>query len=65
MNTINEVLLKLDEIVEECRIRQSRIGYFAILYRQVTRRVKEGILQGEFEDNLRMEKLDVLLGSDL
>ncbi len=60
MNTINEVLLKLDEIVEECRIRQSRIGYFAILYRQVTRRVKEGILQGEFEDNLRMEKLDVL-----
>jgi hypothetical protein len=60
MQTINEVLFRLDEIVEDCRISQSRIGYFAILYRQVTRRVKEGILQGEFEDNLRMEKLDVL-----
>jgi len=60
MNTINEVLFRLDEIVEECRIRQSRIGFFAILYRQVTRRVKEGILKGEFEDNPRMEMLDVL-----
>lgn len=60
MQTINEVLFRLDEIVEDCRIRQSRIGYFAILYRQVTKRVKEGILQGEFEDNPRMEKLDVL-----
>lgn len=60
MHTINEVLFRLDEIVEECRISQSRIGYFAILYRQVTRRVKERILQGEFEDNPRMEKLDVL-----
>ncbi len=60
MNAINEVLVRLDEIVEECRISQSRIGYFAILYRQVTRRVKEGILLGEFEDNPRMERLDVL-----
>lgn len=59
MHTINEVLFRLDEIVEECRISQSRIGYFAILYRQVTRRVKEGILHGDFEDNPRMEKLDV------
>lgn len=60
MHTINEVLFRLDEIVEECRTSQSRIGYFAILYRQVTRSVKERILQGEFEDNPRMEKLDVL-----
>lgn len=60
MQTINDVLFRLDEIVEECRISQSRIGYFAILYRQVTRRVKEGILQCEFEDNPRMEMLDVL-----
>lgn len=33
---------------------------FAILYRQVTRRIKKGILAGEFEDNPRMEILDVL-----
>lgn len=60
MNTINDVLLRLDQIVGECKVRQSRIGYFAILYRQVTRRVRDGILAGEFEDNPRMEILDVL-----
>ncbi len=60
MQTINEVLTRMDEIVGECRIRQSRVGYFAILYRQVTRRIKEGILNGEYDDNHRMEKLDVL-----
>jgi len=60
MQTIDEVLTRMDEIVTECRTKQSRIGYFAILYRQVTRRLKAGILTGEFEDNPRMEKLDVL-----
>ncbi len=60
MQTIDEVLNRMDEIVSECRTKQSRIGYFAILYRKVTRRLKEGIISGEFENNLRMEKLDVL-----
>lgn len=60
MKTIQEVLVRMDQIVEECKSKQSRIGYFAILYRQVTRRVRDGILAGEFEDNPRMEVLDVL-----
>lgn len=60
MKTIEEVLVRMDQIVEECKNEQSRIGYFAILYRQVTRRVRDGILAGEFEDNPRMEVLDVL-----
>jgi hypothetical protein len=60
MTKIEEVLEKLDQIISECRSKQSRIGYFAILYRQVTRRVRDGILAGEFEDNPRMEVLDVL-----
>jgi hypothetical protein len=60
MHTIDEVLIRMDEIVAECKDNQSRIGYFAILYRQVTRRVRDGILAGEFEDNPRMEVLDVL-----
>ncbi|MCR9082001.1 MAG: DUF5995 family protein, partial [Cyclobacteriaceae bacterium] len=60
MTKIEEVLEKLDQIISQCRSKQSRIGYFAILYRQVTRRVRDGILAGEFEDNPRMEILDVL-----
>ncbi|MDR7130451.1 hypothetical protein J2X69_002801 [Algoriphagus sp. 4150] len=60
METIDEVLVRMDQIVDECKSTQSRIGYFAILYRQVTRRIRDGILAREFEDNPRMEKLDVL-----
>ena len=60
MKTIEEVLARMDQIVADCQQDQSRIGYFAILYRQVTRRVWDGILAGEFEDNPRMEVLDVL-----
>lgn len=60
MKTIEDVLIRMDKIVAECKAQQSRIGYFAILYRQVTRRVRDGILAGEFEDNPRMEVLDVL-----
>ncbi|UZD22521.1 DUF5995 family protein [Algoriphagus halophytocola] len=60
MKTIDEVLEKMDEIVQECKSGDSRIGYFAILYRQVTRRIQDGIVAGEFEDNPRMERLDVL-----
>lgn len=60
MKTIDEVLVRMDQIVDECKSNQSRIGYFAILYRQVTRRIRDGILAREFEDNHRMEKLDVL-----
>ncbi|MBN3584369.1 hypothetical protein JYB64_18385 [Algoriphagus aestuarii] len=60
MKTIDDVLLRMDQIVSECRYENSRIGYFAILYRHVTRRIKEGIQRMEFEDNPRMEKLDVL-----
>lgn len=60
MKTIEDVLIRMDQIVKECKAKQNRIGYFAILYRQVTRRVRDGITAGEFEDNPRMEKLDVL-----
>ncbi|NVJ84739.1 MAG: hypothetical protein HWE15_00430 [Algoriphagus sp.] len=60
MTSIQEVLNRLNNIAEECEKNQSRIGYFTILYRQVTRRVRDGILAGEFEDNERMEVLDVL-----
>jgi hypothetical protein len=63
MQTIDDVLHKMDEIVADCDRRHSRAAYFAVLYRKVTRRVKEGIARGEFEDNARMEKLDVLFAS--
>ncbi|MBD8487648.1 hypothetical protein IFO69_02695 [Echinicola sp. CAU 1574] len=63
MYTIEDVLHKMDEIVLQCKAKKSRIGYFAILYRQVTKRIKEGIENDEFEDNPRMEKLDILFAT--
>lgn len=60
---IDEVLLTLDKIIEECKINNSPLGFFAVLYRKVTQNVKEGINNQRFEDNIRMEKLDVLFAN--
>ncbi|GHB34408.1 DUF5995 family protein [Mongoliitalea lutea] len=60
MNTITEIIYRLDQIIEECKVQKNRVGYFAVLYRQVTIRIKNGIDRKEFEDNPRMEKLDVI-----
>ncbi|MFC4749365.1 DUF5995 family protein [Flavobacterium branchiicola] len=61
--TINEVILLLDEIIEKSKIDQSNLGLFAVLYREVTVRVKEGILAGSFQNGERMEKLDVIFAN--
>ncbi|UWY26326.1 DUF5995 family protein [Flavobacterium sp. TR2] len=61
--TIDEVILFLDEIIEKSKIDQSNLGLFAILYREVTVRVKEGILAGSFQNGERMEKLDVIFAN--
>jgi len=61
--TIDEVLLTLDKIVEDCKTNNCPLGLFAVLYRKVTQNVKEGIKNHHFEDNIRMEKLDVLFAN--
>lgn len=58
--TIDDVLHDLDEILEWALAEGSRLGYFAALYRKVTRMVKKGIASGYFEDGPRMELLDVV-----
>lgn len=61
--TIDDVINRLNTIVDECKQQQDKLGYFAVLYRKVTIRVKQGIAHNEFEDNQRMEKLDVLFAN--
>lgn len=58
-HTIDDVIALLDRIIDRAREANSRLGYFAALYRNVTIRVKDGIAQGRFEDGPRMEQLDV------
>ena len=43
-DTIDEVVERLTEIVEWSRAANSRLGYFAALYRKVTVKIREGII---------------------
>lgn len=60
---IVEVILELDKIIDQCSNSKSRAGYFAALYRKVTVEVKKEIDEEKFDDNERMEKLDVLFAN--
>ncbi len=61
--SIEEVIVQLEYILRQCIERNSRLGYFAALYHRVTCRVRDGIVNSEFDDNNRMERLDVLFAN--
>jgi hypothetical protein len=60
---IDGILLQMDEIVAWSAANASRAGYFAALYRRVTRTVRQRIGTGHFDDDARMETLDVTFAS--
>lgn len=61
--TIDEVIGNLDVIIDDAVAGKSRLGFFAVLYRGVTVKVKEGIGAGRFQDGQRMERLDVIFAN--
>ena len=61
--TIDEVIARLDQMIARCIREQSKLGYFAALYRNVTVGVRDGIAAGRFEDGARMERFDVLFAN--
>jgi len=62
--TIDGVVTRLGEIVEQSKSQESRLGYFPALYRKVTVRVKERVeAGGYFDDDERMERLDVVFAN--
>ncbi len=61
--TIDDVILILESIITECQNTQSSLGYFAALYQNVTKKVKEGIENNTFNDGPRMEALDVIFAN--
>lgn len=61
--TIEEVIQFLDEVIEIAKQEEKGIGMFASLYREVTLKIKEGIVKGNFQDGARMEKLDVIFAN--
>lgn len=60
IETIDQVIDILGEIINESEQQNDTSGYFAALYQKVTIKVKEGIDNNYFDDGPRMEKLDVI-----
>jgi hypothetical protein len=59
--TIEEIIARLEQLIDESLRGQRRIGYFAALYERVTSNVRRALVAGDvFKDNPRMERLDVI-----
>ncbi len=58
LGTIDDVLVALRAVVDDAVATDSRAGYFAALYRQVTVEVARAIDDGRFDDGERMSRLD-------
>jgi hypothetical protein len=57
--SIDEVLRELDSIILETVNDNNYLGIFAYVYRRTTAEIKKAILAKAFEDNGRMERMDV------
>src|SRR3712207_81764 len=59
--TIEEIVARLERIIDDALRGQKRIGYFAALYERVTSNVRRALVAGDvFRNNPRMERLDVV-----
>jgi hypothetical protein len=63
VQTIDNVVSALDAIIQSSYDKQSRLGYFAAMYRRVTAAVRSGISAGSFQNGPLMEQLDVVFAS--
>lgn len=61
--TIDGVIECLQDIVNECLASGSRLGYFAALYQRMTMAIRDGMAAGKFQDNARIERLDITFAS--
>jgi hypothetical protein len=62
--TIDEIIQRLNDILDGALREGTRIGYFAALYERVTTNVRRALVAGNvFQDNARMERLDVVFAN--
>lgn len=57
--TLDDVIARLEEIIQYSKTNNDRAGYFAALYQKVTYKVKEWVSKGEFANNQNLAQLDV------
>ncbi len=61
--TIQEVIDQLQDIIDQSKENESPLGYFAALYQKVTITIKNKLGTNYFDDDERMEKLDVVFAN--
>ena len=62
--TIDGVLARLNGLLDDAIRDGRRIGYFVALYERVTSNVRHALIAGTvFDDNPRMERLDVVFAN--
>lgn len=62
--TIDQIIERLNGILDGALRQGTRIGYFAALYERVTTNVRRALVAGNvFQDNARMERLDVVFAN--
>ena len=62
--SIDQVIERLNGILDEALRRGGRIGYFTALYERVTTNVRRALVaENGFQDNVRMERLDVIFAN--
>lgn len=61
--TIEEIIDSLEQIIKTSKETENPLGYFAALYQKVTITIKDKLGTDYFDDDTRMEKLDVTFAS--
>jgi hypothetical protein len=62
--TIDDVLVRLNRLLDDAIRDGRRVGYFVALYERVTSNVRHALIAGDvFDDNPRMERLDVVFAN--
>jgi hypothetical protein len=63
IHSIDDVIAAIQGIIDWSIASQSRLGYFAALYKRITIAIKTAIADNAFENGPRMERLDVIFAS--
>jgi len=63
VNDIDQVIAAIQSIIDWTLTAESRLGYFAALYKRITIAIKTAIAQGAFQNGPRLERLDVVFAS--
>jgi hypothetical protein len=63
VTNIDQVISTIQGIIDWSIAAESRLGYFAALYKRITIAIKQGIANHQFDDGPRMERFDVTFAS--